>query len=108
MSAIAVETATDELAEIYATAQEHFGQVPSPVKALGANPTFCTSITNFMIQALAEGRVTWEFNAARRLGRGPHATAGRAAGSGPQVGSVSPSAHSPNPSKASVAKPSGI
>ena len=36
-----VHTATDELAEIYGKAEDHFGHVPNFVKVLGTNPTFC-------------------------------------------------------------------
>lgn len=62
MPAIAsIETATEDLERIYARAEEHFGHVPNFVKALGANPTFCSSLTEFMIQALGEGRVDWAF-----------------------------------------------
>lgn len=56
-----LDSPTDELGDVYAEAEKHFGQVPNLVKALGANPTFCKSITRFMIQALGEGRVSWEF-----------------------------------------------
>ncbi len=56
-----VETPTDELAETYAAAEAHFGHVPNFVKALAPNPTFCKSLTAFMIQALGEGRVSWAF-----------------------------------------------
>ncbi len=51
----------DEAREAYAAAEAHFGHVPNLVKALGSNPVFCKSITEFVIQALAEGRVSWAF-----------------------------------------------
>lgn len=56
-----IDAPTDELAEVYAAAEAHFGHVPNFVKALGTNPTFTKSLTNFMIQALDEGRVSWAF-----------------------------------------------
>lgn len=55
------DTPTDDLADTYAKAEAHFGQVPNFVKALGANPVFCKSLTEFLIQALGEGRVAWAF-----------------------------------------------
>ena len=56
-----IEQATDELSETYSKAEAHFGHVPNFVKALGSNPTFCRSLTNFMIHALDEGRISWAF-----------------------------------------------
>ncbi len=56
-----VESPTSDLEETYAKAEAHFGHVPNFVKALGSNPTFCKSLTDFLIQALGEGRVTWAF-----------------------------------------------
>lgn len=56
-----IDTPTADLTEIYAEAEAHFGHVPNFVKAIGANPTFCQSLTRFMIQALGEGRVSWAF-----------------------------------------------
>lgn len=56
-----VETPTSEIEEIYGKAEEHFGHVPNLVKVLANNPTFCKSLTEFMIQALGEGRVSWAF-----------------------------------------------
>jgi len=56
-----IETPTDEVAETYAAAEAHFGHVPNFVKVLATNPTFCKSLTEFMIQALGEGRVSWAF-----------------------------------------------
>jgi hypothetical protein len=54
-------TPTDELADTFAAAEAHFGHVPNFVTVLAANPTFCKSLTAFMIQALGEGRVSWAF-----------------------------------------------
>lgn len=56
-----IETPTPELADVYEEAAAHFGHVPNFVKALASNPTFCRSLTGFMIQALGEGRVSWAF-----------------------------------------------
>ena len=56
-----IETPTEELKETYRKAEAHFGHVPNFVKALAPNPTFCKSLTEFMIQALGEGRVSWAF-----------------------------------------------
>lgn len=56
-----VESPTDEVAETYKRAEEHFGHVPNLVKVLASNPTFCSSLTEFLIQALGEGRVDWAF-----------------------------------------------
>ena len=56
-----VEKPTDELSEVFAEAEAHFGHVPNLVKVLANNPTFAKSLTGFMIQALNEGRVTWAF-----------------------------------------------
>lgn len=56
-----IDDPTDEVAEIYQKAEEHFGRVPNLVKVLANNPTFCSSLTEFLIQALGEGRVSWAF-----------------------------------------------
>ena len=56
-----LEQPTAELEETYRKAEAHFGHVPNLVKALAPNPTFCKSITEFMIQALGEGRISWAF-----------------------------------------------
>lgn len=56
-----IDKPTDELAEVYRKAEDHFGHVPNFVKVLANNPTFCKSLTEFMIQALGEGRVDWAF-----------------------------------------------
>ena len=49
------------LHEVFDHAEKHFGKVPNLVKALANNPTLCTSITNFMIQSLDKGRISWAF-----------------------------------------------
>lgn len=46
---------------VYSEANAFFGQVPNLVKALGSNVNMCTSITNFLIQSLGEGRIDWAF-----------------------------------------------
>ncbi|MDH3730143.1 MAG: carboxymuconolactone decarboxylase family protein [Acidimicrobiia bacterium] len=56
-----IDTPTAEVEETYAKAEAHFGQVPNFVKVLGNNPAFCKSLTDFMIQALGEGRIPWAF-----------------------------------------------
>ncbi len=56
-----IETPTTELAETYAKAEAHFGHVPNFVKALGTNPAFCKALTDFLVQALGEGRNSWAF-----------------------------------------------
>jgi alkylhydroperoxidase family enzyme len=56
-----IDQPTAELEETYAKAEAHFGHVPNLVKVLGANPAFCRSITDFLIQALGEGRIPWAF-----------------------------------------------
>ena len=56
-----IEKPTTDVAETFAKAEEHFGHVPNFVKVLATNPTFCKSLTEFMIQALGEGRVSWAF-----------------------------------------------
>jgi len=56
-----IEKPTDEVAEIFQKAEDHFGHVPNFVKVLANNPTFCKSLTEFMIQALGEGRIDWAF-----------------------------------------------
>ena len=63
MPAVAlVEAPADEKTRLaYQLAQEHFGQVPNLVKALGSNPDMCSSITAFFAQALQEGHVDWAF-----------------------------------------------
>ena len=52
---------SDELRDIFALAERHFGRVPNLVKVLATNPTMCSSITAFYAQALREGRVSWAF-----------------------------------------------
>lgn len=56
-----IDKPTSELEDVFAQAAEHFGHVPNFVKVLASNPTFCKSLTEFMIQALGEGRVSWAF-----------------------------------------------
>lgn len=56
-----IETPPADLADTFAAAETHFGHVPNFVKVLATNPTFCKSLTEFMIQALGEGRVSWAF-----------------------------------------------
>ena len=56
-----IDKPTTDLEETYAKAEAHFGHVPNFVKVLGTNPDFCKSLTDFLIQALAEGRITWAF-----------------------------------------------
>lgn len=56
-----IDKPTAEVAETFRKAEEHFGHVPNFVKVLATNPTFCKSLTDFMIQALGEGRVAWAF-----------------------------------------------
>lgn len=56
-----IDEATDEVAETFAAAEDYFGHVPNFVKVLANNPTFCKSLTEFLIQALGEGRVSWAF-----------------------------------------------
>lgn len=56
-----IDKPTAEVAETFAKAEEHFGHVPNFVKVLATNPTFCKSLTEFMIQALGDGRVDWSF-----------------------------------------------
>ncbi|HZD23055.1 MAG TPA: carboxymuconolactone decarboxylase family protein [Acidimicrobiia bacterium] len=56
-----IESPTEDVADTFRQAEEHFGQVPNFVKVLANNPTFCKSITEFMIQAMSEGRVDWAF-----------------------------------------------
>lgn len=51
----------DNVRDVFSRAEAHFGHVPNLVKALANNPTFCKSLTDFMIQALGEGRVSWAF-----------------------------------------------
>ena len=54
-----IETPTEGVKEVYQNAENFFGHVPNLVKALGNNKNMCTSITNFLIQSLGEGRVNW-------------------------------------------------
>ncbi len=54
-----IDQAQEEIQEVYKNAEDFFGHVPNLVKALGSNPSLCTSITNFMIQSLGEGRIEW-------------------------------------------------
>jgi len=57
-----LDEATDEVAETFELAENHFGRVPNLVRALGTNPDLCQSITEFLIQVLhADGRVDWAF-----------------------------------------------
>ena len=56
-----LETPSREVANTYRLAESYFGHVPNFVKVLGTNPAFCNSITEFVIEALGEGRVSWAF-----------------------------------------------
>ena len=53
--------APEGLENIYQQANDFFGHVPNLVKALGSNKNMCTSITEFLIQSLGQGRVDWAF-----------------------------------------------
>lgn len=55
------QDASEKIHDIYDKAEAHFGHVPFLVKALANNPTMCTSITNFLVQSLGEGRISWKF-----------------------------------------------
>lgn len=55
------ENADPRVQPVYDRSVEHFGHVPNLVKAMAHNPVMCTSITNFMIQSLSEGRISWKF-----------------------------------------------
>lgn len=57
----AVDAPTADVEETYLKAEDFFGHVPNFVKVLGTNPAFCASITDFVIQAMGEGRVSWAF-----------------------------------------------
>lgn len=46
--------------ETMTAAENHFGHVPNLVKALANNPDMCRSITEFLIQSLGEGRLSWQ------------------------------------------------
>ena len=62
MPATAVlESPSPEVANAYRLAESYFGHVPNLVKVLATNPAFCNSITEFMMEALGEGRVSWAF-----------------------------------------------
>ncbi|MPZ63498.1 MAG: hypothetical protein GEU93_19880 [Propionibacteriales bacterium] len=62
MPATAVlDAPTADVDATYRKAEEFFGHVPNFVKVLGTNPAFCVSITDFVIQALGEGRLSWAF-----------------------------------------------
>ncbi len=56
-----IESPAEETQKVYEAAENFFGHVPNLVKALGSNNNMCTSITNFLIQSLGEGRVSWAF-----------------------------------------------
>lgn len=56
-----IDTPSAEVEETFRRAEEYFGHVPNLVKVLATNPAFCKSITDFVIQALGEGRVSWAF-----------------------------------------------
>ena len=56
-----IDQPSEALQPVYQAAEAHFGHVPNLVKALGSNQNMCTSITNFMIQSLGEGKVNWAF-----------------------------------------------
>lgn len=55
------QEADPKLKSIYDQAEAHFGHVPNLVKSLANNATLCTSITNFLLQSLNEGRISWKF-----------------------------------------------
>jgi len=64
MSAVTIlekEQAEESLQQVFDKAEAHFGHVPNLVKAMASNPALCTSITNFLIQSLDEGRIDWGF-----------------------------------------------
>lgn len=53
------QDADASLQDVFAAAEAHFGQVPNLVKALASNPEMCRSITEFLLQILAPGRLDW-------------------------------------------------
>lgn len=55
------DPADNDVKRAFADAEGHFGQVPNLVRALGTNPAMCRSITEFLVQSLGEGRVSWAF-----------------------------------------------
>ena len=55
------QQASEALKPVYEAAENFFGHVPNLVKALGSNTNMCTSITNFLMESLGEGKVNWAF-----------------------------------------------
>lgn len=51
----------DDTRKAFESAEAHFGHVPNLVRALGTNPAMCRAVTEFFIQSLQEGRVSWKF-----------------------------------------------
>ncbi len=51
----------DKARQAFEIAERHFGHVPNLVKAMGSNPDMCLSVTQFVAQALQDGRVPWAF-----------------------------------------------
>jgi len=51
----------DDTRKAFDRAESHFGHVPNLVRALGTNPQMCLAVTEFFIQSLQEGRVSWKF-----------------------------------------------
>lgn len=47
------------LADVLAATEARFGHVPNLVRALSANPEICRAVSEFLIQALAPGRLDW-------------------------------------------------
>jgi alkylhydroperoxidase family enzyme len=60
-TALVQESDNADVQEAFKVAEEHFGHVPALVRAMGANPAMCRTITAFFAQSLKEGRVSWAF-----------------------------------------------
>ena len=54
-----MHTPPEGVQDVYQSAEKFFGHVPNLVKAMGSNKNMCTSITEFMIVSLGDGRVNW-------------------------------------------------
>ena len=51
----------DDLDDVLDRAEAYFGHVPNLVRTMASNPAMCRTVTDFLMEALGPGRLTWAF-----------------------------------------------
>lgn len=61
-TAVLERSQTDpKLSSVLDEAEAYFGHVPNLVRVMSSNPAMCRTVTEFLMQALGPGRLTWGF-----------------------------------------------